>query len=169
MPILEMELSGARKNDIVAIQQREHARATDPKDVFKHAEVEIEDGAPVNGKKPRVKVALKFAVDQPYIFAVFSENTAYHNRERDEWDHAARTALEKYVALKGVRVKSGPMREFGNAYNWTVEADRAFEMSEAAVRDEQSYQERKAAAELMEQVEEQGLASVLQSLLKAKR
>ncbi len=102
---------------------------------YKTTEIEVEHGAPdaKTGKKGRVKVNLKFAMDGWYMFAVYGDNTHLHALDRDEWNSVAAHALEKYAGIHGLLVKLGPRPEDHNRYNFMVEFNKAIEMKKSTV------------------------------------
>ena len=58
-----------------------------------------------------------------FVFAVYTDNPNWHRAARDEWESAARNALEKFCALRGATIKMGPRAEDMNRYNIMVEVN----------------------------------------------
>ncbi len=121
------------KDDAVYRQQVEHASRTDPKDTFKMVDIEIEYGPKLDGKRARDKLTLRYAYDSTYLFAVYGDNPAWGNRDRDEWDAGARNAIEKFCATNNLQIKFGPRPEDMNRYNLMAECGRVIEYAEHTV------------------------------------
>lgn len=145
------------REDVVWRQRQ--ARAAQEKgdavETFKTEEVEVEDGPEdEKGKRRFSKVILRFAYDSPYIFAVYKDNPDFARRSRQEWTTLATDAIEKFFALRNLRVKMAPKPEDTNRYNVMAETDTAIEWAEDTVkRLEQIHAENekiKKAREIME-------------------
>lgn len=148
-------------DDFVSRMQVFHASRQDEKDEFKNVEVAVEDGPPdgKSGKRPMSAISLRYALDQPYIFAVYAENPAFQARGFEEWRAVAADAIQKHAALNGLAIKMGPRSEDGMRYNIMAELDKPVEVSERALRifAEQAA-EREKAARRRQMFEELGMA-----------
>jgi hypothetical protein len=136
-------------DDFVRRMQAAHARRVDPSDVYKTVQVTVEHG-PKNekGVRARSPITLRYAMDAPYLFAVFGDNQTWADLDRDEWDAAAKNAIEKFCAVRNLQIKFGPRPEDGNRYNWMCETSRVIEYQEstvAAMQQERERKEREAA------------------------
>lgn len=127
------------EDDQLARQKRMIRARKDERDVFKSETVQITVGP----KKEKAEVVIKWPSSAQiiehlddlgnverreriwtggrFIFAVYSDNQAWHSVSRDEWEAAAGNALEKFAALKGVSIILGPKQEDLNRYNIMVE------------------------------------------------
>ncbi len=116
-------------SDIVVRQQQDAARRRDPSDEYKTVEVEIESGPKdaKNGRRARVGLMLKFPLDGTHVFAVYGDNPAFHSIDRDEWEAAARNAIEKFAGVRGLSITSGPKPENHNRYNMMAEVNKPIE------------------------------------------
>lgn len=116
-------------DDAVYRHQYEASKRVDKSDDYKNTTIEVEVG-PKNatGKRSRTPVVLKYALDGFYIFAVFKDNVPFHSLDREEWEHAAKNALEKFAATGGFQIKLGPRPEDGNRYNFMAELTKPVEM-----------------------------------------
>lgn len=56
-----------------------------------------------------------------YIFAVYADNPVWHQADRAEWEAGARSAIEKFAAIRGVSITNGPRQEDTNRYNIMAE------------------------------------------------
>ena len=112
-------------NDIVFRQRLEHAARVAPRDEFRSAVVHVELG-PLHTRYP---ITLKYALNSHYVFAVFAENPAFHDRDREEWSHVADNALEKFAAVRGLQIKLGPRPEDMQPRNRMVECDKPIAVS----------------------------------------
>ena len=56
-----------------------------------------------------------------YIFAVYADNPEWHKATREEWEGAAKNAIEKFCAIRGASIIFGPRQEDTNRYNIMVE------------------------------------------------
>ena len=114
--------------DAVYRAQMAAKQRQDKSDEYKLVSVEIEAGTKnAQGRRPRVKVNLKYALDGCFLFAVFRDNASFHDLDREEWEAAAKNALERYAAVNGLQIKSGPRPEDGNRYNFMIEATKPIE------------------------------------------
>ncbi len=130
MTVLQSALEG---DDTIARQRREHAMRVDPKERFKNEKVVVEDGpADSKGNRQRSEIVLRYAVDSPYVFAVYSENKAFHSRGDSEWQASARVALQKFAAMRDLQIKFGPRPEDGTPFNHMAELDKPIEVSDEA-------------------------------------
>lgn len=116
-------------SDVVNRQQAAARERQDPGDSYEFTSVKVEAGAKDSktGKRLQIEVKLKWAWDGRYVFAVYSDNPIFMDEERDVWDGAARNALEKFCAIKGVRIKLGPRPEDGNRYNYMTETEKVID------------------------------------------
>jgi hypothetical protein len=105
------------EDDIITRQRREHAARIDATDTYKTEIITTEIGP----KNARVAVTLKYPIGGQYIFAVFSENPAFHERPEDEWRMAARKALEKFAGLRNEQLVRGPRPEDAQPMNLMCE------------------------------------------------
>ncbi len=101
---------GRPEDDRLYRQQLEHAARTDPRETFKNATVEVEDGPTdaKTGRRPRSEITLRYAIDSRYLFAVFAENKAFETRGFEEWFSVASNAIQKFAAVHSLHVTFGP-------------------------------------------------------------
>jgi hypothetical protein len=106
--------------DFITRSRQAARERVDPKDEYKVELITVESGP----KNTRVEVVLKVQVNGTYAFACLNENTPWHARPALEWDAAARAALEKFAATRGLQIKLGPRPEYGMPRNFMIECDR---------------------------------------------
>jgi len=136
--------------DYVFRMQMEHQMRQDRGTTYKNAKVKVEAG-PRNDKGQRAlaDVVLRYALDQPFIFACFSENlTRFEGTSYDEWKGAASDALHKFAAMRNFQIKFGPMPEGDNRYNFMAELDKVIEADPVmvAAREQKAREAAEAAA-----------------------
>lgn len=136
--------------DYVFRTQMEHQLVQDRGTTYKTVKVKVEAG-PVDakGKRQIIDVALRYALDQQFIFACFSENlAAFEGTSYDEWKGAAVDALHKFAAMRNFQIKFGPMPEGDNRYNFMAELDKVIEIDPVTARERKEADERAAAQAL---------------------
>lgn len=127
------------ENDQLSRQQRAHAAKVDEREEFKTETVTVSTGP----KNTPMDVVLRWPrsaqiierkdglgnverreriwTGGKYVFAVFGDNPGWHKAARDEWEAGARSALEKFAAVKKVNIITGPKQEDTNRYNLMCE------------------------------------------------
>ena len=146
--ITQMDSARNPEDDIVNRQRREHAARQDPKEEFKTETVMVEYGPKKAGGRDKSAVVLRYAWDSCYIFAVYADNPAWADRDRDEWEGSAKNAIEKFLAMRNLRIKMTPKPEDTNRYNVMCETATPIEVSEAT---KQRYAEEMARRAAMAQ------------------
>ncbi len=132
-------------DDQLARQRLLHARRVDEKEEFIKETVKISTGP----KNIAVDVVLRYPrsaqiiehkddldnvtkreriwTNGRFIFAVYSDNEDWHKAARDEWEAGARNAIEKFAAVRGAAIISGPRPEDTNRYNIMAECREAIQ------------------------------------------
>ena len=129
--------------DRLARQMVEHARRVDEKEEFVKETVTISTGP----KNTAVDVVVRYPrsaqvveerddldnvvnrkriwTNGRFIFAVYRDNEPWHKAARDEWEAAARNAIEKFAAVHSATITVGPRQEDTNRYNVMAECREA--------------------------------------------
>ena len=152
-------------DDYLFRTQMQHSMVQDRGTTYKNVRVKV-DAGPVKagGKRETAEITLRYALDQPYIFACFSENlAAFEGTSYDEWKGAATDALHKFAAIKGFQIKFGPSPEGDNRYNIMVELDKVIEVDPVLVRARQEAREREEEAARLEEAAAKRLAAMQRS------
>jgi hypothetical protein len=129
------------ENDQLSRQQRAHAAKKDEREKFTSETVSIAVGP----KATKMDVVLcwpssariveeadpedelgnvrrsRIWTGGKYIFAVYANNLPWHAADRAEWEAGARNAIEKFAAIRGLTITSGPRQEDTNRYNIMAE------------------------------------------------
>ena len=131
-------------DDRLARQKRAHAARNDEREEFQEEAVTVSTGpkntaAVVKLRWPRSAQIVEHKDDLDnvvrreriwtngrFVFAVYADNPDWHKAARDEWEAAARNAIEKFCAVKGASITFGPRNEDGNRYNMMAECREAF-------------------------------------------
>lgn len=122
-------------NDLLARQQIAHSRKVDEREEFQTEAVTISTGpkntaSVVNLRWPRSARIIEHKDDLDnvvkrervwtggrFVFAVYGDNPDWHKAARDEWEAAARNAIEKFAAIRNASIIFGPRQEDTNRYN----------------------------------------------------